>query len=256
MQRELSCGRGLTKTALQFIAIVAMITDHCAMFATHPLMYYAMKFVGRTTIVIMCYFVAEGFHRTHDLRRYIIRMAIFAAISQIPYYVYIRFGAFPNDFMSLAADIFRHRNVIFNLFVGLCLLTVLKSDYSFTVKIISIFAAFRLAKYSDWGYYAVLWITGFGLFYDSKKRQMMWLAAVLLIRMAVTATEPVVGIINTRMLTYASLCSWLTNFGGVIPLLLLPMYNGERGNMPKLTWYVFYPLQFIVISIIGMIVFC
>lgn len=255
MQSSLTKKPGLNKSVLQLMAILAMLIDHLSVFAPIPSLYFIMKFIGRASIVIMCYFIAEGYHKTHNIGKYIIRMAVFAAISQIPYYFYMRLGRIPQDFMHLLYDIFIHRNVIFSLFVSLCLLTILKSNYKIIIKILATFAALCLAKESDWGYFSILWTVGFGMFYGSKNKQMIWLLAVVLLRIAYTAIGPISQIMQTQMLTYGSLYSWLTGFGGFLPLAVLPFYNGEKGNMPKWIWYVFYPLQFIVIVAIIAFVF-
>lgn len=250
MQIKINYEAGFDKSEIQVAAAIAMTVDHMAIFSPEPWLYFLMKFVGRAAIVIMCYFIAEGFHKTRNIGKYIARMAIFAAISQIPFYIYIRGGSYPDNFVSLCADMFRHRNVIFNLFVGLCLLTILKSDYKLPVKLLAILAALRLAKYSDWTYYAILWIVGFGLFYGSIKKQMIWLVAITVLRLAVTAINPIIGIINTGTLPYVTLYAWLTTFGCLLPLTLLPTYSGERGCLPKWTWYIFYPSHFIVLELV------
>ena len=84
---------------------------------------------------------------------------------------------------------------------------------------------------------------------------MVWLPAVVLIYLAYTAIGPISQIIQTQMLTYWDLYSWFTGFGGFLPLAVLPFYNGEKGNMPKWIWYVFYPIQFILIVAIIAFVF-
>ena len=255
MQNSLTKKIGLNKSVLQLIAVLAMVLDHASVFAPVPSLYYIMKFIGRAAIIIMCYFVAEGYHKTENVGRYIIRMAVFAAISQIPYYLYIRWGAIPANTNAVIVDVFRTRNIIFTLFTGLCLLTVLKSDHKLIVKLIAILVALRLAKYSDWSYFAILWIVGFGMFYGSKKKQMIWLAAILLLYNILTAIGPVIGIFQTHRLAYATLYGWLAGFGGFIALFLLPFYNGERGKAPKWLWYVFYPVHLLVIVDIMAIVF-
>ncbi|MBR0360375.1 MAG: hypothetical protein IIX21_04615, partial [Clostridia bacterium] len=196
MQNSLTKVKGLNKSVLQLLAVLTMVIDHTSIFVSIPSVYYIMRFIGRATIIIMCYFVAEGYHKTQNIGKYIIRMAVFAAISQIPYYLYVRWGAIPHNFNALVVDVFHTRNVIFSLFLGLSLLTVLKSEYNLFVKVLAMFAALHLGKYSDWGYWSVLWIVGFGLFYGSKKKQMIWLVAILLMRIVYTAIGPVIGILN------------------------------------------------------------
>ncbi|MEE1351075.1 MAG: TraX family protein, partial [Clostridia bacterium] len=143
---------GLSKSALQTIAIIAMVIDHLAQFTTNIYLYYIMKLIGRITIVIMCYFVAEGYYKTSNIGRYLLRLGIFAVISQIPYYLMIRHGNFPNGILPLGYSILMNRNVIFTLFVGLALLAIIKSDYTIALKIISAAAALWLVRCSDWGY--------------------------------------------------------------------------------------------------------
>ena len=143
--------------------------------------------------------------------------------------------------------------ILLTLFVGLCLLTVLKSSYNILIKLIAIIAALWLAKYSDWSYYALLWIIGFGLFHGDKRKQMLWLAAVILIRLIITAIAPIIGIINNGSLNLLVLCNWISTFGCFLAIPLLASYNGERGNAHKWTFYVIYPLQFIIIILLNVI---
>lgn len=255
MQNSLTKVKGLNKSVLQLLAVLTMVIDHTSIFVPIPSVYYIMRFIGRAAVIIMCYFVAEGYHKTHNIGRYIIGMAVFAAISQIPYYLYMKLGAIPQNFNAMIVDVFHTRNVIFSLFLGLSLLTVLKSDYNLIVKVLAMFAALHLGKYSDWGYWSVLWIVGFGLFYGSKKKQMIWLVAILLMYIVYTTIGPIIGIFTTHTLPYVTLYNWLAGFGGFIALFLLPFYNGERGNMPKWTWYVFYPLHLLVIVAIIVLIF-
>ncbi len=258
MQNTLTEKKGITKSALQIIAVIAMLIGHVWLidkmwYVSNPWVYAVMEFVGTLTIVIMTYFVAEGYHKTKDLSKYIWRLGLFAVISQLPYYFACNGFSSSLNMKGLIVSIFYDRNVIFTLFVGLCLLAVVKSTYNLLIKLVAIFAALWLAKYSDWSYYAILWIIGFGLFYGDKRKQMLWLVAVVLVRLMFMAVEPVMGIIQFRTLKVIDLCNWIANFGCLMAIPLLTAYKGERGNMPKWTFYVIYPLQFIVLIILNMV---
>lgn len=255
MQNSLIEGKGLNRSQLQLIAVIAMLIDHISIFSPIPSLYYIMRFIGSMTIIIMCYFVAEGYHKTKNIGRYIIRMGIFAAVSQIPYYLYIRWGEFPQSFNGLIVDMFYHRNAIFTLFVGLLLLTILKSQYNLILKLVAIVLALQLSKSSDWRYFAVMWIVGFGLFYGSAKKQIAWLAGILLLYLVLTAIGPVSLIINEHKLVPAVLYGWLSGFGGFMTVFLLPLYNGERGNASKWIWYIFYPAHLLAIVAVIVILF-
>ena len=258
MQNSLTKKIGLSKSVLQIIAIITMFVDHIWLVGPvwgvyTPVFYTITKLIGRITIVIMCYFVAEGFHKTKDLSKYIIRMAVFAAIAQIPYYLAKHGLTITGNFNGLVVSMFYDRNVIFTLFVSLCLLTVLKSDYSLIVKLIGIVAALILAKTSDWSYYAVLWVIGFGLFYGNKKKQLIWAAVVVIIHLALMVIDPIMTIRETGEILLITICNVIASLGSLLAIPLLALYNGKRGNMPKWTFYIIYPLQFVVIILINIV---
>ena len=241
---------GLSKSALQTIAIIAMVIDHLAQFTTNIYLYYIMKLIGRITIVIMCYFVAEGYYKTSNIGRYLLRLGIFAVISQIPYYLMIRHGNFPNGILPLGYSILMNRNVIFTLFVGLALLAIIKSDSTNALKIIGAAAALWLVRCSDWGYTAVLWIVGFGVFHDSIKKQNIWFSLVLGLNILITAVRIILNVLSTRSLLYSTLFGFIAMFGGFFALPLISAYNGERGKAPKWVFYIFYPTHMLLIAII------
>ena len=67
--------KGLSGNALKVIAIVAMTIDHLAWLgietyeqAETPLQ-IGLHCIGRLTAPMMIFFVAEGYHHTHDFRR-------------------------------------------------------------------------------------------------------------------------------------------------------------------------------------------
>ena len=247
MQATIETKKGLSKGALQIIAVIAMLIDHCAIFFQNTVYYYIMKFVGKIAIVIMAYFVAEGYYKTENVGRYILRLGIFAAISQIPYYLYIYGGVVPDSFRYLVKLMFYNRNVIFTLFVSLCLLTVLKSSYSIILKILAFAAAAYLVRCSDWGYTALLWIIGFGVFHGSVKRQNIWLCFVLALSLCRYLPAAIQSVIDVKALTYGALYC-ITKLGALMAIPLLMAYNGEKGSVPKWSLYVFYPLHLLILS--------
>ena len=81
---------GLNAWQLKLIAIVAMVIDHLA-FSVVPdgtFLAVAMHFIGRITGPTMFYFAVEGYHHTRDLKRYILRLVIFAGISYFPFLLF------------------------------------------------------------------------------------------------------------------------------------------------------------------------
>lgn len=249
MEKSLSGRFAMSRHALQITAIVAMIIDHMSVFAVNPLMFYIMKGIGRITIVIMCYFVAEGYSKTRNIGKYIIRLGIFAAVSQIPYFVYAFYGNFPSNVNALIVDVFTYRNVIFTLFAGLSLLTIVKSDYCVPVKLLAAAMALYLVRNSDWGYYGVLWIVGCGMF-AKRREKLVWIAFVLALRIVAIGVTMLATIAETGLLPYSMLYNWIAQFGGFFAIPLLAAYNGERGSGSRFAMYIFYPAHLIAIVLL------
>ena len=113
----------LTANMLKVIAIIAMTIDHLAWlgydYYPQDVGHALLHCIGRLTAPIMIYFVAEGYHYTHNFKRYASRMFILAVISHFAY-CYFNGSGF-NPFHNL---IFNWTSVIWPLFCGLILLKV------------------------------------------------------------------------------------------------------------------------------------
>ena len=108
---------GLNRAQLKYISICAMVCDHMAWGFVEfwsPLG-QVMHIIGRLTIPIMCFFVAEGFRHTSSRKGYIMRLALFSVITMLPFYLF--FG-----------EMYEYRqNIIFDYMLGVMLLAVLES---------------------------------------------------------------------------------------------------------------------------------
>lgn len=74
--------RGLSSAALHIMAMGFMLLDHA--WAT-VLAYPWMTCVGRIAFPIFAFLIAEGFYHTQNLEKYMLRMLLFAVISEIPF---------------------------------------------------------------------------------------------------------------------------------------------------------------------------
>ena len=238
--------KGLNAYWVKFIAMIAMLLDHFAHIAimlptnqnTAMSLATAMNVVGRVTMPVMCYFIAEGYYHTSNLKRYFLRLIVFAIISQIPYYLWnVGLQTYFIDFLKYSVF---HMNVIYTLTMGLLALTIAKSKTNTVLKLLGMFAAVILTKYSDWGIYGVLWVLVFGIFHGDFKMQAVWFGAISIIRCLVKYT-------NNTYVFALQLCTLLA-----LPLLYL--YNGERGRKSKYGFYIFYPLHLLILAIIRYLV--
>lgn len=239
----------LDSNALKLIAIVAMTMDHVAWmlfpgYSTDPIA-VVLHTIGRLTCPIMCYFIAEGFHYTHDVSKYTMRLFIFALISHVPYVwnsmTYVDWKSFIPFYYG---DVLNQTSVMWSLAWGLVMLRInaderLKAGAKVALVLLCCVAAFP----SDWSCIASLCVLSIGSNRGNPKAQISWSLFYVAIYAAVYffALDRLYGLIQ---------------LGVVLAIPLLALYNGERGRSPKANkafkwlFYVYYPLHLLVIALI------
>lgn len=238
----------LNANILKLIAITAMTLDHLAWaiwqgFSTNPIA-LTMHILGRLTCPIMCYFIAEGYRHTRNLKRYIGRMFLFAFISHFPY-VFCSFNYIDAwSFLPFAhGSPFNQTGVLWAFAWGLVLIRVHDSELKLPVKILLNILILAVSFPADWSCIAPMVILSF---WDNKgrfARQMLWMMFWVLIYGIVYffAMDKVYGIIQLAVCLS-------------VPVLLL--YNGQRGKIAavnkvlKWTFYIYYPLHLTVIGLL------
>ncbi|MGN1187150.1 MAG: TraX family protein [Lachnospiraceae bacterium] len=231
----------LNRTQLKIIAICAMVCDHIAWgfldFMT-PLA-QIMHIIGRFTVPIMCYFVAEGFRHTRSVKQYIYRMMTFWIISIIPFYLFFH-------------ELYDYRqNIIFDLLLGLIVLAVLENKkFKVWQKVPLVTAVFLVSAFiGGWVIMPILFILVFYYVKDFKK-QALWVCGL-----TVTLVLVLAGAIALNNIWHFSHYEWiwyekLYFLGFMLPLIVLKRYNGERGKEPigRYFFYIFYPAHFLVLA--------
>lgn len=243
---------GLNKTQLQYIAVAAMVLDHASVFFRGTAVYYAMRTPGRMTIVIMSFFIAEGYYRTSNRNKYMIRMGAFAVISQLPFYLYEIAGSDPpQSALGFIHGCATSLNVIFTLFIALCMLAALRSErFSPALKAAAVTAAVMLTRHSDWRYYCLLWVAAFGLPRENRGMQLLAAAGISVFRFLMTVAPVFTGFAATRSVNMNQILWAFAQLGGLLALPLIAAYNGEKGNAPKRFFYIFYPAHLLLLAAI------
>lgn len=79
----------LSGSALKIIAVLSMVTDHCAYYLLDEssVAYEVMRCFGRIAFPVFAFLVAEGFAHTRNRMRYFLSLLLFAAISEVPWYL-------------------------------------------------------------------------------------------------------------------------------------------------------------------------
>lgn len=218
----------MSGSMIKLIAIVAMLIDHVG--ATLYPEIVILRIVGRIAFPIFAFFIAEGYLKTRDKKKYMIRLFTFALVSEVPFDLsffntYLEFSHqnvfFTLAFAVLAMDLFdkyaeESQGKAMGYLYLVCLLSiVLKTDYN----IIGIFMIFLFKQYRL-----------------NFKQQVVWVGGINL----------VMGLLG--LLTMGTIEGFLQAFG-VLAFIPLYFYNGKRGFSMKYLFYAFYPCHLIILFI-------
>ncbi len=231
--------KGLNANQLKLIAIVAMTLDHLV-WTIRP--GYATDWwvvlchvIGRLTAPIMWFFIAEGYHYTHDVKKYAKRLFVLALISHFAYNF-----CFGISFLPFQTSVFNQTGVVWSLAWGLMLLYVNDSSQlkPWQKVVFTIFVCI-ITFPSDWSCIASMAILYIGVNRGNFKKQMEWMMLWTFVYAAVYF------LFIDRVYAVIQLGTCLT-----IPLL--SHYNGERGSFKGMgrLFYVYYPAHLFLCGIL------
>ena len=242
MQLRAMLAKGLSGNALKLVAIVAMTVDHLAWMgietyqqAETPLQ-IALHSIGRLTAPIMFFFVAEGYHHTHNFRRYLGRLFLLAVVSHFAF-CYFNMSGF-NPFGNL---LFNATSIAWPLMWGLILLKLWDTERLPQWQKLGITLLACLVTFSsDWSCAAPLAILMIGRNRGNFYKQMLWMMLI------VTLYALAFSIVHSQTYGMVHMACWLA-----VPLLAL--YNGERGKARWLGkfFYYYYPAHLALIGLLA-----
>ena len=229
--------KGLTGSTLKIIAMVTMLIDHIAavvltrLYLTGGLSYggygviLALRLVGRIAFPIYCFLLVEGFLRTRDVKKYLLRMVAFAFITEVPYDL-----ALTGQVMN-----FGYQNVMFTMAIGLVALYGLKKveemkaskwlQLLLQIVVVAVAACVAAVCKTDYSWGGIVCICVIYLFKASNARKLLLGNAVLImmstLEVAALVAVPLVG-----------------------------AYNGKRGMKLKYLFYAFYPMHLLLLYVI------
>ena len=108
---------GLSAMTLKYIAMATMLVDHMG-YVLFPWILW-LRCVGRIAFPIFAFQIAEGCIRTHDRRRYALRLLLFAVLTEVPFDL-----AFNGQVLYLG-----YQNVLWTLLAGALVTGVLLAIY-------------------------------------------------------------------------------------------------------------------------------
>lgn len=218
---------------LKIIACVCMFCDHFsdAVFGNTTF----LNFIGRLAFPIFCFQIVQGYIHTHDLKKYILRLSLFALISQIPFmlFYHVVFNSF-----SI--------NVIFTLLFGLFVILIY-DKYNKFVGVCSLLFLGALAQLCcfDYGFFGVFIIFMFYLLRNKKTTMALVFISSVFIKYLIPLIRNGIPLSYLFLGNKYSLIMYCTCFS-LIPILL---YNGKKGKDAKYLFYIFYPVHLLILAL-------
>lgn len=223
-QLNLAAYQKLDGRTLKIIAIVSMFIDHVGAALFPEIIFF--RIIGRLAFPIYCFLLVEGSLYTHDILQYMLRMGVFALISELPFDL-----AFYHHAVCIG-----HQNVFFTLFIGLAMIWFLEHplhdmdipDIINKMLIVAVAGIAAELLQTDYGFSGIAIIFAF---YILRERTLLKYLIVALICIGM---------------------SWLEAFA-ILALIPITLYNGKRGSQNKIMqygFYAFYPAHLLLLAIV------
>ena len=239
---------------LKIIASMAMLADHIGYFSNYGFETAGgiMRAVGRIAFPIYCYLIAFGFRKTHNKYAYLLRLAVFALISEVPFN-YCFYGraefALHNVYYTLALGL-----------IGLIIYDKMSGSRHAAVRFLSILPVALCVTAAEWlecdysGYGVALIF----LFYLAGNSRLFAGFACILFAFRKVVEAIIAAMLGGFVMPVISQWDWVSVFAAAaaIPIIFC---NGSRAPYPKskvgrivqkYAFYAFYPLHILIIGLI------
>ena len=253
----------MSSFTLKIIALTAMIIDHTGSVFSDYLPFY-FRVIGRLAFPIFVYLVAQGFKHTRSPEKFLLRLFIFAIISEPAFdWALVRSQNILYGYSPWTVDFLRNTNIFYTLFLGgmaiyvfTWLFDALSQKFSqlfgpdddsaraisFLLAMLPVLFFMHLAEMlsTDYGAYGVVFIF---LMYVVKPRKLMLLvfAVMNILQHRYTLMFIIEGTpIDAKWL-------WMIP-ATLLTVPLIALYNGKRGPKLKLFFYAAYPVHLAILA--------
>lgn len=238
----------LTSFSLHILAMAFMLCDH--LWATVIPGNEWLTCVGRIAFPIFAFMIVEGYFHTKKLKNYVLRLLIFAVLSEVPFNL-MSGGSMFNPL---------HQNVLWTFLIGLGLIHLIerakhkRAIWMWLVTVVAILVGLLVALFGmvDYAYYGVLMMLVFYLF----RGRRWWCFVGQLICMWYINVEMMGGMVYPIELFGRE---WIIHQQGFALLALIPiwLYHGKQGlynKVLKYTYYAFYPVHLLLLYLLMLII--
>lgn len=192
--------------------------------------YIIMRRVGRLGFPIFCFLLVEGFYKTHDIKKYVLRLGLFALISEVPFDL-----CFNGSILE-----FHYQNVYFTLLLGL--LTMIAFDWIDKKEWV---AEDMLNNVVKMLLSAAALVVGAGIAHVMKTDYAAKGVLCIMVLYVFRKSKP---------LQIAAGCvAFLWEVTAPLAFIPIGFYNGKRGLKIKYFFYAFYPVHLFLIWLMSVL---
>lgn len=235
-------GYFMNSSQLKIFAMIAMLLDHIAWILFPNIAIFHI--IGKLAFPIFCFMIAEGYIKTRNRKKYLIRLLLIAVISQIPFLMAFKL-AFGNQMSGF--------NTIFDLALGLIAIWIYdKKDSKYTLLAVWVISISAWILQID-GDFAGIWLIYFFFKYHNDFKTMAKKVCML------TVLETIIYIAQIFIMNFTNgqpldLClSYAFSFNtlecllSILALVPIKFYTGKKGLNIKWLFYIFYPAHLLIL---------
>lgn len=238
----------ISSFVLHILAMIFMLCDH--LWATIVPGNEWLTCIGRIAYPIFAFMIVEGYFHTKKLKQYVLRLLIFAALSEIPFN------------LMTGGSLFNllHQNVLWTFLIGVGLIHLIERARQNPRKIgrwllaalgLLLGCAIALVGMTDYMHFGVLTILVFYLF----RGRRWWCYVGQLVCLWFINIEMMGGIVYPIELFGNELIIHQQGFA-LLALLPIWLYQGKQGmynKAVKYTYYAFYPVHLLILYLLMLV---
>ena len=234
----------MTSFVLKCIAMVTMLIDHTSLaYFGHTTLF---NVIGRIAFPIFAFQISEGYSHTKNLKKYFLRLFLFAIISQIPFMLFdsiftssFTFNIFGTLFVGLLAILLYDKisNCTFKITQSEKVNSIINKLFGF-IPVVLLGVISEVCHF-DYGFWGVAVIFLFYIFKNDKLGMVIFYITACIIKYGIMI------ITYGYHYLYVLLC-----IGTILPIVFICLYNGKQGKKIKYLLYAFYPVHLLILYFI------
>lgn len=202
-----------------------------------PVWKYLCGILGTSSLTIFAFLITEGYRRTHNLTKYMLRVLIVAVISAFPYHAVMKLQ------YGDSAGVTAYFSAALSAFVCLGALSSYDRLKNKNTRIAFVCLVCIVSYFLDfyWAPYVFILTFIIHIYHDKFRYMAYYITTIYTVFFAVA----LVFLLSGGYSKQVELEMMIYQIGCILPLPLIARYKGEEGIKLKWIVYIFYPLMLV-----------